>query len=61
MPVFVEWSKMAAIIGRMLYEEELRFLYYVGDMNTEQKNAAITDFEERPDVKILVSQAAATI
>ncbi|KAK4099193.1 hypothetical protein N658DRAFT_487787 [Parathielavia hyrcaniae] len=52
--VFVNWAKLACIIGRMLSEEEIPFLYYFGDQTKEEKAAAIADFRERPEPKVLV-------
>ena len=51
----------AKTIGRMLCEEEIDFLYYFGDLSKDQKNAAIADFEDKPNIKVLVSQATADI
>lgn len=39
----------------MLFEEGIGFLYYVGDMNKDQKNAAITEFQDKDHIKVLVS------
>ncbi len=39
----------------MLNEEQIPFLYYFGDLTREQKNAAITRFQDNPNVKVLVS------
>jgi hypothetical protein len=53
--VFVNWAKLACIIGRMLHEEEIPYLYYFGDMTRDQKDAAILEFQENPGIKVLVS------
>ncbi len=52
--VFVNWAKLACIIGRMLNEEQIPFLYYFGDLKLDQKDAAITTFQTNPEIKILV-------
>ncbi|KAK3294100.1 SNF2 family N-terminal domain-containing protein [Chaetomium fimeti] len=53
--VFVNWAKLACIIGRMLHEEHIPFLYYFGDLTKDQKEAAILNFQEKPDIKVLVA------
>ncbi|AEO70728.1 uncharacterized protein THITE_2024021, partial [Thermothielavioides terrestris NRRL 8126] len=53
--VFVNWAKLACILGRMLYEEGIPFLYYFGDLSTDDKSGAIADFQYKPDIKVLIS------
>ncbi|KAH6855854.1 P-loop containing nucleoside triphosphate hydrolase protein [Chaetomium sp. MPI-CAGE-AT-0009] len=53
--VFVNWNKLGCIIGRMLHEEDIQFLYYFGCLTKDQKEAAILNFEEKPDIKVLVA------
>lgn len=55
--VFVNWAKLACIIGRMLDEEEISYLYYFGDMTKQQKEAAIPEFQDNPDVKVMASHS----
>jgi hypothetical protein len=52
--VFVNWAKLACVIGRMLSEEGVPFLYYFGDLTPEQKAAAIPDFQNHAEIKVLV-------
>ncbi|KAK3902374.1 81e4ad1c-ff53-4b31-96ff-86feb7e2e2d8 [Staphylotrichum tortipilum] len=53
--IFVNWVKMGCIIGRMLREEEIPFLYYFGDLSQDEKRAAIADFQDNPNIKVLIS------
>ncbi|KAK4235222.1 hypothetical protein C8A03DRAFT_18001 [Achaetomium macrosporum] len=53
--IFVNWAKLAWIIGRMLFEEGIPFLYYFGSMMMEEKNAALKDFQDRADIKVMVA------
>ncbi len=39
----------------MLFEEEIPFLYYFGDLLADQKQAAIDSFQTKPNIKVLVS------
>ena len=41
----------------MLFEEGIPFLYYFGDLGKEVKDAAIQDFQDNPDIKIMVSDS----
>ncbi|KAK4125866.1 hypothetical protein N657DRAFT_688527 [Parathielavia appendiculata] len=52
--VFVNWAKLACIMGR-LFEEQIPFLYYFGDLSLEEKAAAINDFRDRLEIKVLAS------
>lgn len=38
----------------MLQEEKIPFLYYFGDLTKDQKEAAILNFQEKPNIKVLV-------
>ena len=46
---------MARILGRIFAKEEIKFLYFFGNMNAAQKNGVVNAFHERPEIKILVS------
>jgi SNF2 family DNA or RNA helicase len=54
LPVFVNWAKLAWILGRMLFLEGIEFLYYFGGMTMEEKSAAVRDFEESESIKVMV-------
>jgi SNF2 family DNA or RNA helicase len=43
------------ILGRMLEQVGVQFLYFFGSMKQEQKEQALEDFHKDPDKKILVS------
>ncbi|KAL1862990.1 hypothetical protein VTK73DRAFT_6506 [Phialemonium thermophilum] len=58
-PVFVEWRQLAAIIGRMLYEEKIKFVYYFANANTAKRNEALLAFQETEDYKIMVASVKA--
>lgn len=45
----------------MLFEEGIPFLYYFGDLGKEVKDAAIQDFQDNPDIKIMVSASTPPI
>ncbi len=45
---------MARILGRILSEEHIKFLYYFGSLTSKQKAAAIEAFHEEDDIIVLV-------
>ncbi|KAI1876734.1 uncharacterized protein JN550_000806 [Neoarthrinium moseri] len=53
--IFTQWKPMGMIIGRMLQDEGIPFLYFFGDMSKRQKEAAIKGFHDKPEVKVMVA------
>jgi SNF2 family DNA or RNA helicase len=53
--VFTEFKMTGGIIGRMLDAEGIPFLYFYGDMSQEAKQNALHAFEQRKEIKVLVS------
>lgn len=53
--VFVQWIPMLAILGRMIFQNGLRFVYYWGLMNETQKARSIRGFKCDPEIKVMVS------
>ena len=53
--MFVQWVRLARIIGRMLTEEGINFLYYFGSMTKEQRNKAVETFQDDPKATVMVS------
>lgn len=54
-PVFTQWVMVARILGRVLQEERIKFLYYFGEMSLTEKNANIDMFKApEQNVKVLV-------
>lgn len=46
---------MAKIIGRVLEDSRVPFLYYVGEMRNEKKDKSLQDFHFTKDIKVMVS------
>lgn len=53
--IFTQWRIMGCILGRKLQMEDIPFLYHFGDMSLDQRNEAIYDFDDKPEIKVLVS------
>jgi SNF2 family DNA or RNA helicase len=53
--VFTQWVMVGRILGRVLEQEQIKFLYYFGEMSREEKEDNIKDFHSKPDIKVLVS------
>lgn len=43
------------ILGRVLQQEQIKFLYYFGEMSREEKEDNIKDFHKKQEIKVLVS------
>jgi hypothetical protein len=53
--VFTQWVMVARILGRVLQEERIKFLYYFGEMSLTEKNSNIDMFKApEKGVKVLV-------
>lgn len=53
--VFVQFVKTAMMAGVMLNLEEIPFVYLTGTMTPLEKQKAVGDFRNNPDIKVLVS------
>ncbi|KAH8900083.1 hypothetical protein GQ53DRAFT_595648, partial [Thozetella sp. PMI_491] len=53
--IFTQWVLLARIIGRILAEEHITFLYYFGNMSKDQRNAAVKAFHDNPEIKVLIA------
>ncbi|KAM7207765.1 81e4ad1c-ff53-4b31-96ff-86feb7e2e2d8 [Naviculisporaceae sp. PSN 640] len=53
--IFVEFSKLGNILGRILMEENIDYLHYCGEMSPDQKNAAVDQFRADPSIKVLIA------
>jgi hypothetical protein len=53
--VFTLFVDGGRIIGRMLQDANLDFLYYFGSMSHEEKYKAVKDFTEKKEIRVLVS------
>jgi SNF2 family DNA or RNA helicase len=55
--VFIQWVDLNGILGRLLQEEGIEFLYYPGtaEMKEKDRKTAIDTFKQDPYVKVLVS------
>lgn len=56
--VFAQWIPVLAILGRMVFQNGFKFLYLWGEMDPIRQDMCIRAFQERPEIKILVSQPA---
>ncbi|KAK4167647.1 SNF2 family N-terminal domain-containing protein [Cladorrhinum sp. PSN259] len=54
MVVFAQWVPMLAILGRMVFQQGLRFVYYWGGMQTQKKSHSIKAFREDPEIKVML-------
>ena len=52
--MFTQWINFGIILGRRLSEEKIGFLYNFGYMSMKQRDTAVEDFTNKPDIKVLV-------
>ncbi|KUJ23208.1 uncharacterized protein LY89DRAFT_727977 [Mollisia scopiformis] len=53
--IFAQFRMAQAIIGRELGKLGVGFLYYSGDMDLKQRNKAVKEMKENPNLKVLVA------
>lgn len=58
--VFTLFVDGGRIIGRMLQDANLDFLYYFGSMSHEEKYKAVKDFTEKKEIRVLISTRVST-
>lgn len=54
--VFTNFIGVIRLLGRILQENSIEFLYFVGEMTAEQRQEAISTFKTAGEVKVLVSE-----
>lgn len=55
--IFSQFKKMSVIIGRMLQDEEISFIYFDGGLNSARKHSAVQAFQDDPNIKVMVSSS----
>lgn len=53
--VFTQWVMVARILGRVLEQEKIDFLYFFGEMSREEKEDNLNVYRELDNVKVLVA------
>jgi SNF2 family DNA or RNA helicase len=56
--VFTQWVVVGRVIGRMLQQEKIGFVYYFGEMTQEEKEANVKAFHAVDEVKVMVGQTS---
>ncbi|KAL7627311.1 hypothetical protein AAE478_001503 [Parahypoxylon ruwenzoriense] len=51
--IFTQYMMCGCIVGRILRELDIKFLYYFGDMTENNQEKAIREFKRRLDIKVL--------
>ncbi|KAI5861967.1 P-loop containing nucleoside triphosphate hydrolase protein [Durotheca rogersii] len=52
--IFTQFTLVGSIIGRILRELRIRFVYHFGEISQEKRDAALRCFEKKRDVKVLI-------
>ncbi len=58
--VFTSFVLVGRIIGRMLQDEDIDFLYYFGSMNNAEKHTVVRDFHANKKIRVLVINTSST-
>ncbi|KAB5535381.1 SNF2 family N-terminal domain-containing protein [Coniochaeta sp. 2T2.1] len=53
--VFTQWVMVGRILGRVLQQEKIPFLYYFGDMTRSEKEDNVKAFHALDNVKVLIA------
>lgn len=53
--VFTLFVDGGRIVGRMLQDANIDFLYYFGSMSHAEKRKAVEDFKEKKEIRVLVT------
>ncbi|KAI8624296.1 P-loop containing nucleoside triphosphate hydrolase protein [Xylariaceae sp. FL1651] len=57
--VFMEWNMSAKILGRMLDQLEVQYVYYWGDMTSKARNKSLENFKSDPKIKVMITSVGA--
>jgi SNF2 family DNA or RNA helicase len=52
--IFNEWIATARVLGRMLNESKIDFVYYNGEISTQARTKNLDDFRTNPSIKVMV-------
>ncbi|RYP62643.1 hypothetical protein DL771_009636 [Monosporascus sp. 5C6A] len=52
--IFTQFTLCAKILGRMLSSENIKFLYYNGDMTMKERDKAVKEFERLKSNKVMI-------
>ncbi|KAK4152647.1 P-loop containing nucleoside triphosphate hydrolase protein [Chaetomidium leptoderma] len=52
--IFVQWIPMLSFLGRMLFQNGLKFVYLWGEMESNQQEMCINAFKELPEIKVML-------
>ncbi|KAI0598276.1 P-loop containing nucleoside triphosphate hydrolase protein [Biscogniauxia sp. FL1348] len=52
--VFTHFNESSEIIGYLLQELDIKFAYFFGHLSQHQRDEIVTDFDENPELKVLV-------
>lgn len=55
MAVFTHFLLTAGVVGRMLNDAGIKFLYFLGGMSDVEKRKAVQDFKTQKDISVMVS------
>lgn len=53
--MFVQFVKTACVLGRILQQEDIDFVYYFGDLSSKEKVDTVIEFETNAKCKVMVS------
>lgn len=53
--VFVQWIPVLSFLGRMLFQNGIRFVYLWGELKSGQQEMCIKAFQQDPEIKVMVS------
>ena len=52
--IYTQWVAMAVIIGRVLEDEKINFVYFVGELGDKQRDKSLEAFKKIRQVKVMV-------
>ena len=52
--IYTQWVAMAVIIGRVLEDEKINFVYFVGELGDKQRDKSLETFKKIRQVKVMV-------
>ncbi|GAW20043.1 hypothetical protein ANO14919_095370 [Xylariales sp. No.14919] len=57
--IFTEWIATARVLGRLLDKFDIQFVYYNGHISVKQREKNLKDFQNNPDIKVMVASMGA--
>ncbi|KAH6627566.1 SNF2 family N-terminal domain-containing protein [Chaetomium tenue] len=52
--IFIQWIPMLSFLGRMLFQNGIKYVYFWGEMDSNDQEMSIRAFQQVPEIKVML-------